>query len=194
MSNDLPLITIKDHSANFSSVLAIFVLRMNDCLGIPSFVQSCTSLSFSSSVSPSFSCPMYFSMNLKVLLGNSSVWLSKVALQSLRPCNGTGLQFVGVVLSMMDCISCFLARNTLASPVGTVKTGGLKKQLPTLQHFLCYQDTNDITLICAQQKFQPGFSLGSGCKTALLRVSTYWCFCSQSFSTIARSAVFLAQL
>lgn len=98
MSNDLSLITITDHLANFDSMPAILVLGMNDStyLGIRFFLQSRTYISFSSSACPSFSCSKYFSMNLKVLLSDCCVWLSKVALQSPRPLSGEG--FLGGAL------------------------------------------------------------------------------------------------
>lgn len=120
--NDLSLITITDQLANFTSMLAIFVLRMNDCtyLGIPSFLQSCTNFLSELSVA-SFSCSMYFSMNLKVLLGDSPVWLSKVVLQSLRPCSSRGLKFVGWCFLWWVTLAASIACRTLSSAVGTVK-------------------------------------------------------------------------
>lgn len=126
MSNDLSLITITDHLANFDSMPAILVLGINDCtyLGIPSFLQSCTCISFSNSERPSFSCSKYFSMNLKVLLSDCSVWLSKAALQSPRPLSGGGVQFVGWCSPSGVALAVSVARRTLSNPAGTGKAWG----------------------------------------------------------------------
>lgn len=133
MSNDLSLITMMEQLANFVSVLASFCFKGNDCthLGIPSFLQSRTGISLGSSVCPSFNCSTYFSINLKVLLGDSCVWLSKAALQSLGPCSVRGLQFAGWCSLGRVALAASAVHRTRPSLVGTVRAGDLELRRPT---------------------------------------------------------------